>query len=284
MVLKKVYTFDDVALVPKYNNIASRTEPDLKTWMTKKKMIHIPIIPANMDTVICPALANVMIANGVRPIFHRFMSFHEKVKLIDQYKDSCYISFGVKPEDVQEIYKLLEIHPRTVDHGLPCPLSFHGVCLDIAHGHSKRMIDVIKELKDNTHLDIIAGNVCTARAFHDLAIAGADAIKVGIGPGCFVAETLIRTRFGNKPIKDVEVGERVLSHTGKYQKVVGKLKRPTNVLFKITVKGKEILCTEEHKFFVIEKDYKDEEDAILYAEWVEAKKLDLNKHLIVRIK
>jgi IMP dehydrogenase/GMP reductase len=41
---KKSYTFDDIALVPQFNNIPSRTEPNLETWLTKDKKIQIPLL------------------------------------------------------------------------------------------------------------------------------------------------------------------------------------------------------------------------------------------------
>ena len=55
--IKRAYTFDEVALVPQFNNIPSRTEPDLGTWMTRSTKVHTPLIAANMDTVVGPDLA-----------------------------------------------------------------------------------------------------------------------------------------------------------------------------------------------------------------------------------
>ncbi len=71
-----------------------------------------------------------------------------------------------------------------------------GACIDVAHGHSDRMFQFIQELK-RTHPDkeIIAGNVCTAMAYHDLVNAGADAVKVGVGPGAACTTRMV-TGFG----------------------------------------------------------------------------------------
>ncbi len=57
---KKAYTFDDVALVPQFNNALSRKEPSLETWLTKNRRIRIPILSANIDTVIGPELAEFL--------------------------------------------------------------------------------------------------------------------------------------------------------------------------------------------------------------------------------
>ena len=57
------------------------------------------------------------------------------------------------------------------------------VCIDTAHGHTKNVLDAVKRFKNDHDIEVIAGNVATAQGARDLAGAGADAIKVGIGPG-----------------------------------------------------------------------------------------------------
>lgn len=167
---QKAYNFDDVCLVPQYNNIRSRTEPNLETWLTKKTKISQPLIPANMDTVICSDLADVLINRGTYPIFHRFTDMNTQLEWVNKYKDKCYISCGVNNKD-DNIKKLLDEGAR-------------GVCIDIAHGHSVTAIDLIKQIKSNyPEKEVIAGNVCSAMGYSDLVNAGADCVKVGIGPG-----------------------------------------------------------------------------------------------------
>ncbi len=75
MTFRRGYTFDDVALVPQFNNVPSRTEPSLESWLTKNRKIHIPILCANMDTAIGDELADILIEQGTVPIFHRFNTF-----------------------------------------------------------------------------------------------------------------------------------------------------------------------------------------------------------------
>ena len=62
------YTYDDIALVPQYNNIPSRTIPSLESWITRKTKIDNPILAANMDTVIGDSMADALIANGLTTI------------------------------------------------------------------------------------------------------------------------------------------------------------------------------------------------------------------------
>ena len=178
---EKAYTFDDIALVPQYNNINSRTEPSLETWLTKKIKIKIPFIPANMDTVIGDELASVLVNLGGIPIFHRFSSVEEQEKLCKKYNGRCFISCGLN--DIDKLERLFE-------NGAI------GVCIDVAHGHSENVINLIKMIKQKyPEKQIIAGNVCTPQGYSDLVSAGADAVKVGIGPGA-ACTTRIVTGFG----------------------------------------------------------------------------------------
>ena len=186
--MKKAYTFDDVALVPQYNNVQSRTEPDLSTHLTRRTKVGMPLIPANMDTVIGPELADILIEHNSCPIVHRFMTFEKKLDWVKNFGVNLYVSSGVKNEDLEEIFRL---HEETQGSD-----TFRGVCFDIAHGHSKVMLMAIERFKKMLpNKEVIAGNVCTAMAYQDLVNAGADAVKVGIGPGA-ACTTRVVTGFG----------------------------------------------------------------------------------------
>lgn len=179
--MKEGFTFEDVALVPQFNNIPSRTEPQLDSWLTKEKKIGIPLLASNMDTVISEPLAKILLEYGSIPIFHRFASVEEQKKWIKAYHGKMFISAGIL--QLKETQSLLD-------------LGALGVCIDVAHGHSEKMFHYIDQLK-KTHPDkaIIAGNVCTPMAYHDLVNAGADAVKVGVGPGA-ACTTRFVTGFG----------------------------------------------------------------------------------------
>ena len=179
--LKTYYTFDDVALIPQYSNVNSRLDTKLNTKLTKKITMKIPIVDANMDTVICERMAYILLKNGSVTIFHRFCSFKRQRELVKKFKNECFVSYGLN--DLENLYELLEKGAL-------------GVCLDVAHGHCKRMVNAIKQIKKKfPDKEIIAGNVCNPMGCHDLIVAGADAIKVGIGPGS-ACSTRIITGFG----------------------------------------------------------------------------------------
>jgi len=143
--------------------------------------VSMPLLASNMESVISEPLAEVLLANGTLPIFHRFTDHARQQQWVRRFGDRTFVSAGL--QDIDEVRALLDLGPA-------------GVCIDIAHGHSDRMMHFITELK-RTHPDqeIIAGNVCTPMAFHDLVNAGADAVKVGVGPGAPCSTRMV-TGFG----------------------------------------------------------------------------------------
>ncbi len=88
MCLKDGLTFDDVLLVPKFSNIASRSQTNLATKLSKKISLHIPLISANMDTVTESAMAVSMARNGGIGIIHRFLTINEEVNEVMKVKRS----------------------------------------------------------------------------------------------------------------------------------------------------------------------------------------------------
>jgi len=181
MTLKETYTFDDVALVPQFNNVPSRTIPNVESWLTKNRKIKIPIVASNMDSVIGEDLADLLIEAGTMPIFHRFTTYETQLAWVKKYGEHTFISCGLRHED--QTFKLLEAGAA-------------GVCIDVAHGHSDKMFALIGQIKkDFPGKEVIAGNVCTPMAYHDLVNAGADAVKVGVGPGAACTTRMV-TGFG----------------------------------------------------------------------------------------
>ncbi len=136
---------------------------------------QLPVIPANMKSVISEAQCRWLAQNGYFYIMHRFDI--DVQRFIEEANRELWplisVSFGVKPLDKQAIYNL-RVSGARVDF----------ITLDIAHGHSLLMKDMIKYCKENLpDTSIIAGNVATPQAVKDLADWGADVVKVGIGQG-----------------------------------------------------------------------------------------------------
>lgn len=181
--MRRALTFDDVALVPKFNNVDSRTEPELTTWLMKDVPVSCPIVPANMESVISKEMVPIIMDFGISPIMHRFGDDGERWDWCDRWGDGIMLSWGTN--NIPELIRFLD-----ASRAVP------NICLDVAHGHSLAMERAIKEIKDSLlQVKILAGNVCTSQAAHDLCLWGADGIKVGIGPGA-ACTTRAVTGFG----------------------------------------------------------------------------------------
>jgi IMP dehydrogenase len=179
----KALTFDDVLIVPCRSDVKSRREPKLISRVTKKREIAIPIISSNMDTVTEQDMAIAMDRLGGLGILHRFMPIEQQVVQIQSMKDAglqnLAASIGVSDDFKDRASALLKA-------------GVNILTIDIAHGHSVQMIETISWVKDkNAEVEIIAGNVATPEATEDLINAGADAIKVGIGPGSMCTTRII---------------------------------------------------------------------------------------------
>ncbi len=176
-------TFDDVLIVPCKSDVKSRRDPQLTTWLTKKIQIETPIVSANMDTITEADMAIAMNQAGGVGILHRFASIDDQVRFVEQVKASgasiLSASIGVNGDFKERAEALVRAGVGIVT-------------IDIAHGHSSQMIDVMKWLKDKfSEVEIIAGNLAMPEAARDLIEAGADAIKVGIGPGSMCTTRII---------------------------------------------------------------------------------------------
>ena len=164
--------YSDISLIPNYSEAHSRSDCDPSINLYGKKFL-LPIIPANMKSVIDMHTAEWLSSHGFFYIMHRFDRDIAEDVASSQDWDNISFSVGVKAPDKMAIQKISKREHR-VDY----------LTIDIAHGHSKRMkvmIHWIKKYLPNTK--IIAGNVATPQAVRDLANWGADIVKVGIGQG-----------------------------------------------------------------------------------------------------
>lgn len=176
-------TFDDVLIMPKKSEMKSRKDPSLKSRITKTKYLETPIISANMDMVTEARMAIAMHQFGGLGILHRFMDTDKQVAMIQEVKASgaqiISASIGVNADFKERAHAIVKA-------------GVNLMTIDIAHGHSVSMMDTLKWLKDTfPGLEVIAGNLATPDAAIDLIEAGADAIKVGIGPGSMCTTRII---------------------------------------------------------------------------------------------
>jgi IMP dehydrogenase len=166
-------TFDDVLLVPAYSEVVPR-EVSLRTRVARDLWLDAPLLSAAMDTVTEHALAKALARLGGLGVIHKNLSIEQQVREVASVVADgmrCAAAVGVGAELAQRASALLEA----------------GCCLlvvDTAHGHSKGVIDAVRLLRQRwPTTPLVAGNVATAEGTVALLEAGADAVKVGIGPG-----------------------------------------------------------------------------------------------------
>lgn len=179
----KGLTFDDVLIIPARSDVRSRRDPQLTSKLTRNVSIDTPIVSANMDMVTEYDMAFAMSQLGGLGILHRFLSIEDQAAQARRLKDA-----GVKNISAS-VGVGEEFKPRAqalVDAGV------NIITIDIAHGHSVQMMETMKWLKDRyPQVELIAGNMATPDAARDLIESGADAIKVGIGPGSMCTTRII---------------------------------------------------------------------------------------------
>lgn len=303
-IVKKALTFEDVLLMPQYSEILPK-DIVLKSRLTKKINLNVPLVSAAMDTVTEYRTAIMMARLGGIGIIHKNMDIKTQVRMVKRVKKSesgvIIDPIFIKPDatikealdimseyrisgvpvvnddrvligiltnrdlrfetdftalvgdkmtkaplitapkgctldDAEEIFKNNKVEklPIVDENGkldglitikdlkkrIEYPNSNKDkygrlvvgaaigvghferaealvdagadvLVLDSAHGHSKNIINTLKELKSNLDVDVIVGNVANPKSIADLAKAGADAIKVGIGPGSICTTRIV---------------------------------------------------------------------------------------------
>ncbi|CAJ1184814.1 guanosine 5-monophosphate oxidoreductase [Companilactobacillus paralimentarius DSM 13238 = JCM 10415] len=182
----QVFDYEDIQLIPNKCIVDSRSECDTSIQFGPKTF-KIPVVPANMQTILDEKLAEKLAENDYFYIMHRFEPATRINFIKDMQQKGLFtsISVGIK-EDEFKFIDQLTLQNLTPDY----------ITIDVAHGHSDRVIKMIKYIKQNIpNSFLIAGNVGTPEAVRELENAGADATKVGIGPGK-VCITKLKTGFG----------------------------------------------------------------------------------------
>ena len=183
--------YDNVLIRPHRSNLVSRKEVKLTRKMKFKhsqaEWTGIPIMAANMDTTGTFEISNVFEENTMFTCLHKHYDLEELYAHFFEPRQYSSYSMGITDADVHKWEKLKGRLPKG---------NIKYVCIDVANGYTERFIEFVKKFREeNPEITIIAGNVVTADITEELILAGADMVKVGIGPGS-VCTTRLKTGVG----------------------------------------------------------------------------------------
>lgn len=231
---------------------------------------YLPIIVAPMASVINDQNYLKFDEQGLMTVMPRTIPLSKRIELLDKL---LFVAFGM-----DEFKAFIAEHDSVPEDT--------KICLDLANGHMKEVLDVCKQAKEKfgNNLELMAGNIANPATYLEYAKAGIDYCRLGIGSGnaCFPAGTKITMRDGSKKdIECVDKGEivKTLNGTGTVTNVFTK---KANTLIKI---NDELECTPDHKLFVINKTDKEkvnENNINNYGFWIEAQNLNDN-YLLVQV-
>ena len=173
-------TFDDVLLIPARSDVLP-TQVSTRTRLTKSIALEIPILSAAMDTVTESRMAIALARLGGLGIIHRNLAVADQVREVHRCKEAGVVvgaAVGVSGDADERTAALVAAGADLV-------------VVDTAHGHSASVIRMVEKVKARHRVQVVAGNVATAEGTEELIAAGADGVKVGMGPGAICTTRIV---------------------------------------------------------------------------------------------
>lgn len=174
--------FKDVLIRPKRSTLSSRKEVDIRREYTfkwsRQKYHGVPIIAANMDGVGTMAMARAFAAqgDGMTAALHKHYPLDDLTAFYEnEGSTNVWFSIGVAERDEEKLEAFLKT---------PAGAKLDKLCIDVANGYSEPFAHFVRKMREKLpNVTIMAGNVVTGEMTEELLLAGADVVKVGIGPG-----------------------------------------------------------------------------------------------------
>lgn len=185
--------FKDVMIRPKRSTLKSRSQVSLEREFSflhgSNSWKGVPIMAANMDTVGTFEMATALAKHQMFTAIHKHYSIDEWTQFAANATDAVLrniaVSTGTGKQDAEKVATILNLFSQ-----------INFICIDVANGYSEHFVDFVKKMREqHPNKVILAGNVVTGEMVEELLLAGADIIKVGIGPGS-VCTTRIKTGVG----------------------------------------------------------------------------------------
>ncbi len=180
--IKEALTFDDVTLSPKYSEILP-SEVNTSTQLTSSLKLKVPVLSSAMDTVTESKMAIAIAKAGGIGVIHRNLDIKKQILEIKKVKKQKLIVGAAVGAGPNEFDRAKAIIKEGVDL----------IVVDTAHGHTKKVGEIIKFIKKfkNNKIALCAGNIATPEAAKFLIKLGVDIVKVGIGPGSICTTRLV---------------------------------------------------------------------------------------------
>ncbi len=180
--IKEALTFDDVTLAPKYSKLLP-SDADTSVLLTKHLKLKIPILSSAMDTVTESKMAIAIAKFGGIGVIHRNLLVKKQISEIKKVKKQKLLVGAAVGASPKEFFRAKEIIREGVDL----------IVVDTAHGHTKKVAEIIKYIKKikTNKIALCAGNIATPEAAKFLIKLGVDIIKIGIGPGSICTTRLV---------------------------------------------------------------------------------------------
>ena len=180
--IKEALTFDDVTLAPKYSEILP-SEVNTDVTLTKNLKLKIPLLSSAMDTVTESKMAIAIAKAGGIGVIHRNLDIKKQISEIKKVKKQKLLIGAAVGAGPNEFIRAKAIIKEGVNL----------IVVDTAHGHTKKVSEIIKFIKKfkNKKIALCAGNIATPEAAKFLIKLGVDIIKVGIGPGSICTTRLV---------------------------------------------------------------------------------------------
>jgi GMP reductase len=185
--------FKDVLFRPKRSTLKSRSQVNLTREFTFKhsgrQWQGVPVIAANMDSVGSFEMAASLAKHDVMTAVHKHYSVDDWAKFVEssdvETLKHVMVSTGTSEADFEKTQAILALSDAII-----------FICIDIANGYSEHLVDYVQKVREAFPDKVIsAGNVVTGDMVEELILAGADIVKVGIGPGS-VCTTRVKTGVG----------------------------------------------------------------------------------------
>lgn len=234
----------------------------------------LPLFTAPMDSVVNLKNFELFEKNGIIPILPRTENIEDRKSFALKGK---WAAFSLDEFEYWFTGRIiLSATSKSVIRAL----------IDIANGHVSRLYNLVRKAKNvyGDRITIMVGNIANPETYRVCVESKVDYVRCSIGTGCFHPDSIVKTDKGDISIKDIKIGDSVLTHKNRFKKVLNTKKEKS--FDNLLVINGEVKCTKSHKFYVINKTDKDKvnnENVEKYAYWVEAKDLNKNKHLLIKL-